>query len=95
MIERGISRSLGTSTLLINVRKGLDDLVSRLEADAKRAADDLRADILFPVDRMRNVNRGRLLDTVADFGHRHAAQTVHQPDHACRFAHHCVPANSR
>ena len=53
-------RSLGTSTLLINVRKGLDDLVSRLEADAKRAADDLRADILFPVDRMRNVNRGRL-----------------------------------
>jgi predicted esterase len=53
-------RSLGTSTLLINLRKGLDDLVARLEADAKKAPEDLRADILFPVDRMRNVNRAKI-----------------------------------
>jgi predicted esterase len=53
-------RSLGTSTLLINLRKGLDDLVARLEADAKKAPDDLRSDILFPVDRMRNVNRAKI-----------------------------------
>src|SRR5262245_44783908 len=53
-------RSLGTSTLLINLRKGLDDLVARLEADAKKAPEDLRADILFPVDRMRHVNRAKI-----------------------------------
>jgi poly(3-hydroxybutyrate) depolymerase len=54
------TRSLGTSTLSISIRKGLDDLVVRLEAEARRAPEALRADILFPVDRLRNVNRGRL-----------------------------------
>jgi poly(3-hydroxybutyrate) depolymerase len=53
-------RPLGTATLLISVRKGLDDLVARLEADARRAPEPLRADILYPIDRMRQVNRGRL-----------------------------------
>ena len=70
-------RSLGTSTLLINLRKGLDDLVTRLEADAKKAPEDLRADILFPVDRMRNVNRAKIelrtFDPDKDFAD---AQTV-------------------
>ena len=65
------TRSLGGATLAIAVRKGLDDLVSRLEADARRAPEALRAGILFPVDRMRNVNRGRLelrtFDPVRDF----------------------------
>jgi poly(3-hydroxybutyrate) depolymerase len=51
---------LGTSTLVIALRKGLDEVVARLDADAKRAPESLRAEILFPVDRMRNVNRGRL-----------------------------------
>ena len=51
---------IGGSSLAVAVRKGLDDLVGRLEADAARASDSLRAEILFPVDRMRNVNRGRL-----------------------------------
>jgi poly(3-hydroxybutyrate) depolymerase len=54
------TRSLGTSTLLVNLRKGLDQVVTQLEADAKRAPEGLKAEILFPVDRMRNVNRGRL-----------------------------------
>ena len=54
------TRALGTATLLVSVRKGLDDLVARLEADAKKAPAALRDDILYPVDRMRNVNRGRL-----------------------------------
>ena len=35
-------------------------MVARLDADAKKAPENLRAEILFPVDRMRNVNRGRL-----------------------------------
>jgi poly(3-hydroxybutyrate) depolymerase len=52
--------ALGTVALAVNLRKGLDDLVSRLEASAAAAPADLRADILFPVDRMRKVNRGQL-----------------------------------
>ncbi len=54
------SRPLGGATLLVHLRKGLDDTVARLEAEARRAAEGLRADILFPVDRTRQVNRGRL-----------------------------------
>jgi dienelactone hydrolase len=54
------SRALGTAALLISVRKGLDETITKLEADAKRAPDGLRADILFPVDRMRAVNRGQI-----------------------------------
>jgi poly(3-hydroxybutyrate) depolymerase len=51
---------LGATMLPIAVRKGVDDHVARLEADAARAPEALRPEILFPVDRMRNVNRGRL-----------------------------------
>ena len=51
---------LGTSTLNIAVHQGLDASVSRLENEAKAAPDSIRAEILFPIDRMRNVNRGRL-----------------------------------
>ena len=51
---------IGSSSLAVALRKGVDDLTTRLEADAKRAPENLRAEILFPVDRMRNVNRGRL-----------------------------------
>src|SRR5262245_40233500 len=53
-------RAIGSATLLVNLRKGLDETVARLEADAKRAPEAARADILYPVDRMRNVNRARL-----------------------------------
>jgi len=51
---------IGTATLNIALRKGLDETVARLEGEAKRAPDAARAEILFAVDRMRNVNRGRL-----------------------------------
>jgi poly(3-hydroxybutyrate) depolymerase len=52
--------SLGTSNLVVALRRGLDEVVAKLEADAKKAPESLRAEILFPVDRMKNVNRGRL-----------------------------------
>jgi poly(3-hydroxybutyrate) depolymerase len=52
--------SLGAASLPIALRKGLDDTITRLEGEAKRAPDAVRAEILFPVDRLRNVNRGRL-----------------------------------
>jgi poly(3-hydroxybutyrate) depolymerase len=51
---------LGTAALNIALRKGLDEQVVRLEVEAKKAPESVRADILFPIDRMRNVNRGRI-----------------------------------
>ncbi len=53
-------KPLGGTGLAIAVRKGLDETVARLEASAKSAPEALRAEILFPVDRMKNVNRGKL-----------------------------------
>lgn len=62
---------IGTTSLPVVVRSGIDETVSRLEADAKLAPPSLRAEILYPADRMRNVNRGllelRTLDTEKDF----------------------------
>src|SRR3954470_169613 len=51
---------IGVAPLTVAVRKGVDELAVRLEADAKRAPESVRADILYPIDRMKNVNRGRL-----------------------------------
>ena len=65
------ARILATTTLTVVVRRGIDDAVTRLESVAKTAPDALRAEILFPAERMRNVNRGRLplrmLDVEKDF----------------------------
>jgi poly(3-hydroxybutyrate) depolymerase len=54
------ARLLGTATLNVHFTRGLDAVVAGLEADAAKAPEKLRADILFPVERMRHVNRGRL-----------------------------------
>ena len=48
--------TLATTALAVHIRPGLDSLVARLENDAKRAPGHLRADILYPVDRLRQVN---------------------------------------
>ena len=65
------ARALGSASLGVVVRKGLDEAVSRLEGEAMRAPQATRAEILYPVDRMRNVNRGKLelrtLDADRDF----------------------------
>ena len=74
------SRSLATATLLVSVRKGLDELVTHLENDARRAPEAVRADILYPVDRMRAVNRGlielRTFDPDKDFAAAEAIAAV-------------------
>lgn len=71
------TRSLGAVTLAVHARKGLDQLVAALEADAAKAPADVRDDILYPIDRMRQVNRGtlelRTFNPDADFA---AAQQV-------------------
>lgn len=53
-------RSIGSSQLQISVMQGLNALVARLEQGAAAAPAALQPDILYPVDRMRQVNRGRL-----------------------------------
>ena len=51
---------LGATNLVVALRKGLDETVTKLEGDAKLAPQNLRAEILYPIDRMKQVNRGRL-----------------------------------
>jgi len=51
---------IGAASLAVAVRGGLDAMVSRLEHGAASAPAAVKADILYPVDRMRQVNRGRL-----------------------------------
>jgi poly(3-hydroxybutyrate) depolymerase len=62
---------LGSAMLLVALRRGLNDEVARLGRAASQAPETLGAEILFPVDRMNNVNRGRLelrtFDPEADF----------------------------
>lgn len=53
-------RTLGSTMLMVALRKGLDAQTARLVDGARTAPEGVRDDILFPVDRMRNVNRGRL-----------------------------------
>ncbi len=54
------ARTLGTASVGIVVRNGLDASVLRLEAAAAKLAEPLRSDLLFPIDRMRNVNLSRV-----------------------------------
>jgi dienelactone hydrolase len=52
-------RSLGLATLRIVVQKGLDDSLSRTESEAGQVPEAIRADVRYPLDRIRNVNLGR------------------------------------
>jgi len=57
--------SLGTANLGVFVHKGLDARLKSLEAAAATATPAVRADVLFPGDYIKNVNRGRI--ELADF----------------------------
>jgi predicted esterase len=52
--------SLGTANLGVFVHKGLDLKLKTLEAAAASVTAGARADVLFPGDYIRNVNRGRV-----------------------------------
>jgi predicted esterase len=60
-------RSLGAATLAVEVRRGLDQRLSRLESEirAVKGFDALRAEVLYPVDYIKNVDRGRF--TIGQF----------------------------
>ena len=52
--------SIGTATLGVVLQKGLDAKLRALETSAAAATPAARADILYPVDFIRNINRGRI-----------------------------------
>ena len=57
--------SLGTANLGVFVHKGLDAKLKALDTAAATVAPAVRADILYPGDYIKNVNRGRV--ELADF----------------------------
>ena len=54
------ARTLGAASLNIVVRNGLDASIARLEAAAAGVSEPVRSDLLFPIDRMRQVNLSRI-----------------------------------
>ena len=52
--------SLGAARLGVVLRKGLDTRAKALESAASMVPEGVRADVLYPVDFIRNVNRGRV-----------------------------------
>jgi predicted esterase len=64
-------RVIGSTALPIVLKSGLNQEVSQLEQSAKSSPASLRAEILYPIDRMRHVNSGllelRTLDVQKDF----------------------------
>ncbi|HJU42854.1 MAG TPA: PHB depolymerase family esterase [Vicinamibacterales bacterium] len=52
--------SLGTVSLNVSLTSGLDGRLRALESGAASVAEAIRADVLYPVDFIKNVNRGRV-----------------------------------
>jgi predicted esterase len=52
--------SLGAAALSVFLHKGLDAKLKALEAAAVSVPDSVRADVIYPADVIRNVNRGRI-----------------------------------
>lgn len=52
--------ALGSATVNVVLRRGLDARVGALEQAASSLPEAVRADVLYPVDYIRNVNRGRV-----------------------------------
>ena len=51
---------LGTAALSVFLHKGLDAKLKALETAAASVADSVRADVIYPADVIKNVNRGRI-----------------------------------
>jgi predicted esterase len=52
-------RALGSTGLRFVARRDLDSALSRLQSESKSAPETVRADVLYPLDFVHNVNRGR------------------------------------
>lgn len=66
-------RALGRVTLRVAVQRGLDRRMAALESAASKAAETTRADIRYPLDFMRKVNRGLVEMGTFDLGRELAA----------------------
>jgi poly(3-hydroxybutyrate) depolymerase len=66
-------RPLGSASLTLAVRSHLDDQLARLDAEAKSLPESIRADVLYPADYIRNVDRGRVALGTFDAGKEIAA----------------------
>jgi dienelactone hydrolase len=53
-------RALGSANLRMVALKGLDGALSRIESGASGITEAFRADVLYPLDYIRNVNLGRV-----------------------------------
>jgi predicted esterase len=53
-------KSLSSASLRFVARRDLDSALMHLETAAKAAPESLRADVLYPIDYVHNVNRGRV-----------------------------------
>jgi predicted esterase len=67
------SRALGSTTYRIVARKNLDSELAQLENNAKAVPESLRADVLYPADYVKNVDRGREDIGQFDIAHEIAA----------------------
>ena len=54
------SKPLGFANLRVIVQNGLEAALNRIESTAKQAPESIRADALYPLDYIRNVNLGRV-----------------------------------
>jgi predicted esterase len=53
-------RSLGFAALRVVLAKGLDETLARIEAESAHLPETLRADAIYPVEHVRNINQGRV-----------------------------------
>jgi poly(3-hydroxybutyrate) depolymerase len=65
--------SLGFAALRVVLAKGIDSTLARIEAEAAHLPEALRADALYPVERVRNINLGRIEMGTFDAGKEIAA----------------------
>jgi predicted esterase len=61
-------QSIGTATLRVALRKGLDQRLRQLETEAAAASAEVRADLRYPADYVRKINRGDVELTGFDIG---------------------------
>jgi len=61
-------QSIGTATLRVSLRRGLDQQLRQLETDAATAPAEVRADLRYPADYVRKINHGDIEMTGFDLG---------------------------
>lgn len=55
-------KAIGAATLSVDLRAGLDERLRAMEAELKKVggSEDFRSEVLYPLNRIRSVNRGKM-----------------------------------